>query len=196
MHASSHVRATAAASKLAKTRGNRARPVRLSAAVNADGYKYLSKAEIPSHIPRDDFIRQMTRWAIVEFTSEDARRTYGCPFEVQPITNDDGETEGFKLKMLKYATDGTTEVVEEIMCAMDDDYSEGYDMIARNADGFPEARTMDGQEKLVLGKNFVVQRKEKPITPEAKAALKDVLTSIAMSTNKYYAFGSNFSDEF
>ena len=196
MQALSHARARAGYSRLAKARLGRARPVRLSAAVNADGYKYLSKAEIPSHIPRDDFVRQMTRWAIVEFTSEDARRTYGCPFEVEPINNEDGETEGFKLKMLKYAADGTTEVVEELMCAMDDDYTEGFDMIAKNADGFPEARTMDGQEKRVAGKSFVVQRKERPISPETKAALKDVLTSIAMSTNKYYAFGSNFTEEF
>lgn len=173
----------------------RSRSIRASAAVGSNGYKYLSQAEIPSHIPREDFMRQMVRWAVVEFTSEDARRTYGCPFEVEPLS-DDGIPVGFEIKVLKYAVDGTTEVVEELLCSMDDQFSEGFDLIARNADGFPEARTMDGETKLVPGKNFVVQRKERPVTPESKAVLKEVLTSIALSTNKYYAFGSNFTEEF
>ncbi len=74
---------------------------------------------------------------------------------------------------------------------------QGYDVVGMDKDGFPVLQTMDGQERLVKGKNFIVRRdKTKPVPSQHVETVKALLTNMLSAVNKYYAFGSCFSEEF
>lgn len=67
----------------------------------------LAKAEIPSHIPRQDFLKQMYVWSTQHVA--DAQKIYGVIMEVDTIDvkQPDGEeiTEAFTISLLKFIDD-------------------------------------------------------------------------------------------
>ena len=85
----------------------------------------------------------------------------------------------------------------EYECLMDDEVMAGYDMVGMDKDGFPVLQTMDGEEKNVKGKYFLVRRdKSTPVPEDFVVPTKQLLSEMMEAVNKYYSFGSPFSEEF
>lgn len=85
----------------------------------------------------------------------------------------------------------------EFECLMDEEVVSGFDMVGMDKDGFPVLQTMDGEEKTVKGKYFLVRRnKATPVPTDFVEPTKAMLTDMMEAVNKYYSFGSPFSEEF
>lgn len=82
-------------------------------------------------------------------------------------------------------------------CLMDDEEVGGFDMVGMDKDGFPLLQTMDGEAKVVKGKYFLIRRdKSTPVPADFVEPTKMMLTEMMEAVNKYYSFGSPFSEEF
>ena len=80
---------------------------------------------------------------------------------------------------------------------MDEEVVGGFDMVGMDKDGFPVLQTMDGESKTVKGKYFLVRRdKTTPVPEDFVQPTKLLLSEMMEAVNKYYSFGSPFSEEF
>lgn len=80
---------------------------------------------------------------------------------------------------------------------MDDEEVDGFDSVGSNEAGFPVLQTNDGEKKVVKGRCLIVRRDAaKPVPADLVPPVKSLLSNLTSALNKYYAFGSCFSEEF
>ena len=145
----------------------------------------LTRSEIPPLIDREDLIINLYKWAQLEVV-ERGRSTFGFSMVVGPVLREDGETlKGFSVRV----GDETTVEVR-----MDDDKTEKWDFLRPNPKtGFPEK---GGNRTEVLGKFVEVYKvDDNKVSAEGKGAIKKLVQLLAMTIDKYYAFGSVFIDD-
>lgn len=137
------------------------------------------------------------------------------PMRVEVIDISPTLSIGFTVSILKYTESGcappratSPELQTDSSCSalvselelealMDEEVVQGYDVVGMDKDGFPLLQTMDGEEKLVKGKYFLVRRdKSTPVPAVHVETVKALLENMMSAVNKYYAFGSCFSEEF
>ena len=157
------------------------------AAATASGKgKLISASEIPAFIPRADLIDQLLRWAVA--AEEDGRATYGAPLRVTPVKNEAGEAWGFTVDVLR---DGAPSA--SLSVGFDDTDTIKHEWVGRGVDGFP---VMTGSETAVKGKMFEVwSTGTTPLDEDTRTVVRNFCTLMVGAVNKYYAFGSCFSDD-
>ena len=145
----------------------------------------LTRSEIPPLVDREDLMMNLYKWAELDVV-ERGRTTFGFAMAVQPCLREDGTTlKGFSVRV----GDETT-----IEVRMDDESTEKWEFLRPNPEtGFPENA---GNRTEVLGKYVEVYKMdENKVSAEGKAAIKKLVQSLAMTIDKYYAFGSVFIDD-
>jgi len=145
----------------------------------------LTRSEIPPLIDREDLIINLYKWAQLDVV-ERGRSTFGFTMVVGPCFREDGTTlKGFSVRV----GDETT-----IEVRMDDDTTEKWDFLRPNREtGMPEK---GGNRTEVLGKFVEVYKvDDKKVSAEGKGAIKKLVQLLAMTIDKYYAFGSVFIDD-
>lgn len=145
----------------------------------------LTRSEIPPLIDRDDLLINLYKWALLEVV-ERGRTTFGFSMAVGPCMREDGTTlKGFSVRV----GDETT-----IEVKMDDEKTEKWDFLRPNPEtGMPENA---GNKTEVLGKFVEIHKMDdNKVSAEAKDAIKKVVQLLAMTIDKYYAFGSVFIDD-
>ena len=86
-------------------------------------------------------------------------------------------------------------VVAQLICEMDQETVQVYDTIIPTKDGSIERMNKSGKDEFIEGKFFVLKR-PLPANESANPTLKVMIKQLTMAINKYYAFGSPFSEEF
>lgn len=148
--------------------------------------KLLSKSEIPAFIPRDDMMDQLYRWALIE-AAENGLRNFGMPMKVEPLYKDEVMW-GFTSTILKEGTK-----VTDIVVKFDDEAIKKFEWIDRGEDGFP---LQAGNSKEVKGKNVEIWKADDAAVDEdLRSTIRAFCVSLAEAMNKYYSFGSVFSEE-
>ncbi|GAB4817797.1 hypothetical protein N2152v2_004843 [Parachlorella kessleri] len=148
--------------------------------------KLITRTEIPAFIPRSDLMDQLVRWAIIE-VQENGVANLGMPCKVVPFYRE-GLLWGFDVSFLK---DGVS--ANDVRVAFDDQIALKHEWVGKGADGFP---SLEGNAEEVVGKHFEIRKvDERPVTDLARSAIKDFCQMLVSSINKYYAFGSVFSED-
>lgn len=162
------------------------------------GMQELCKCEIPPHIGRADFVKQMYRWADMTYT-DGGLATFGKRMSIEAINeNQAGETNGYLINVYDFK-DGEEQVVAELVCCMDNTMVETFDTV------MPPTKPGDvagiqkynrnGKKAYVEGEFFLISRKL-PTDESVGSVLKVVIKRMMSAINAYYAFGSPFSEEF
>ena len=68
--------------------------------------------------------------------------------------------------------------------------------VSQGEDGFPKMTTRDGKSRQTVGRCFIMRRIAKPAPKEYVETVRALLQNTMEAVNKYYAFGSAFSEEF
>ena len=158
----------------------------MTGAAAAAGGKLISSTEIPAFLPRSDFIDQLVRWAVV--AQEDGRAVYGAPLRVTPTLNEEGANWGFTVDVLRDGSPAAT-----LAIGFDDSATVKHEWVGRGVDGFP---VMTGTETPVTGKFFqIVKVGDAPVDEDTRTVIRNFCTLLVGAVNKYYAFGSCFSDD-
>ena len=158
----------------------------ITAAAATGKGKLISATEIPAFIPRADLIDQLLRWAVA--AEEDGRAMYGAPLRVTPVKNEAGEAWGFTVDMLR---DGNP--TASLAVGFDDTDTVKHEWVGRGVDGFP---VMTGSETAVKGKMFEIwSTGTTPLDEDTRTVVRNFCTLMVGAVNKYYAFGSCFSDD-
>ena len=82
----------------------------------------------------------------------------------------------------------------ELFCEMDTEDVQTFDTLMPNKDGVIEKSNRSGKDSWVKGRFFVIKRPV-PFDLASNAALKQMIKDMTLAINKYYAFGSCFSDD-
>ena len=77
---------------------------------------------------------------------------------------------------------------------MDTEQVQSFDTLMPSPEGELVKSNRSGKEEFVKGRYFVIRRPV-PINETAKPALKQMIKDLTLAINKYYAFGSCFSDD-
>jgi len=154
----------------------------------------LCKAEIPPHIPRADFVKQMYRWCASEY-EQGGLSSYGKRMSVECVNEmKDGNTNGVMVRIYDYK-DGKEVEIGSMIAQMDEEKVQTWDTIVPTKDGGIEKLNRDGKDKFIEGRFFVVSR-PLPADETANPALKKMIKRLTLAINAYYSFGSPFSEEF
>lgn len=162
------------------------------------GLQELCKCEIPPHIGRVDFVKQMYRWADMTFT-DGGLATFGKRMTLEAINeNQAGETNGYLISVYDFK-DGEEKVVAELICQMDSTMVQTYDTILPptkpgDTEGIKKMNR-SGKDEFIEGEFFVISRKL-PTDESVGSVLKVMIKRMMSAINAYYAFGSPFSEEF
>ena len=162
------------------------------------GLQELCKCEIPPHIGRVDFVKQMYRWADMTYTAG-GLATFGKRMEISAINeNQAGETNGYLISVFDFK-DGEEQVVAELICQMDQTLIQTYDTILPpskpgDIEGIKKMNR-SGKDEFIEGEFFVISRKL-PTDETVGSVLKVMIKRMMSAINAYYAFGSPFSEEF
>ncbi|KAK3238344.1 hypothetical protein CYMTET_51637 [Cymbomonas tetramitiformis] len=154
-----------------------------------ESYKVIARAEIPALVGREDFLDQIFKWAINEFEIN-GREKYGMKMNVDIMENEAGDPTGFTIKL-----NNGDEVTAE--CCLDDEVIK----VERAPGGFGVEVGPDGPSsewakvEEIVGKNFLIRRKVGPLADSLRPTLAATLSSVSRAVNKYYAFGSVYSDD-
>jgi hypothetical protein len=198
MHAAAHARTSAFAGAIlvpkraaVRSRNARAAPVR---AATTEERQELCKAEIPPHLPRADFVKQMYRWATSEFAESGLSR-YGKRMAVECINElENGDTNGVLVRLYDFE-DGKEVEIARLIAQMADEKVQVWDTIVPTKDGGIEKMNRDGKDKFIDGRFFVISR-PLPANENANAALKAMIKNLMLAINAYYSFGSPFAEDF
>jgi len=82
----------------------------------------------------------------------------------------------------------------ELYCEMDTEMVPSYDPLMPSQDGEIIKSNRSGKDEFVKGRFFVIRRPV-PIDESANPALKQMIKDMTLAINKYYAFGSCFSED-
>ena len=176
---------------------------------------FISKTEIPAFIPRQDLMEQLLRWA--QFASMDPTEVakYGLPTRVEPYYKEEGVLWGLIISIVR---DG--EPATELGIRLDEEEIERHEWVGRGADGFP---SLEGKVVSVTGRHLEIRcvvwvcscvqvhegpwwlsafalatcRKidSNPVDESVRACVRAICEDLVAAINKYYAFGSAFSDD-
>jgi len=150
------------------------------------GFAYLSKAEIPSRIPRSDFMKQMFRWAVQEYESAAGRENYGLPMEVKAEESEEGEVTAIVVDVKGVTT---------LRAQMDDEEVQVFDTVSKDKEGNAIPAHSMGKTVYEQGRYFVISRIDTPIEADRKPTVRAMLENFGGAVNAYYAFGSPFSTD-
>jgi len=165
----------------------------LASAANGERQE-LCKAEIPPHIPRADFVKQMFRWCTSEFEEGGVAR-YGKRMSVECVNEmENGDTNGVMVRLYDFR-DGKEVEIAQLIAQMDDEKVQVWDTIVPTKEGGIEKMNRDGKDKFIDGRFFVVSR-PLPADETANAALKAMIKRLMLAINAYYSFGSPFAEDF
>ena len=154
----------------------------------------LCKAEIPPHIPRADFVKQMYRWCTSEF-EEGGVATYGKRMSVECVNEmENGDTNGVMVRLYDFR-DGKEVEIAQLIAQMDDEKVQVWDTIIPTKEGGIEKLNRDGKDKFIDGRFFIVSR-PLPADETANAALKAMIKRLMLAINASYSFGSPFAEAF
>jgi hypothetical protein len=168
-------------------RQHRQRGTHIRAAATASTGKLIAETVIPAFIPRSDFLDQVSSWAAIEVSGEDGAKVFGLPMKVKKII-EDNELTGFTVAIVR---DGAT--LTTISVKFDNQTIDKSEWVGRGADGFP---IPEGNVTEVMGKHLVIRKDDdNPIDNQVRATIKTFCRSLVAAINKYYAFGSCFSDD-
>ncbi|CAD7699392.1 unnamed protein product [Ostreobium quekettii] len=164
---------------------------------SAASAKLISEQEIPAFIPRTDIMTQLYRWANIEGGTNGVQN-FGANMVVTPyyIEDIEGGEEGEERRSLwgfdvDLMDDGA--MVCKVGVRMDTLNVEKPNFIGIGEDGFP---VNEGGVTSVLGKNLQIWKVgDETVTDSIREVLRLFCTSLMQSVNKYYAFGSPFTDE-
>ena len=179
-------------------RGRQNVSVRAEIIETSPGLQELCKCEIPPHIGRVDFVKQMYRWADMTYT-DGGLATFGKRMEISAINeNQAGETNGYLISVFDFK-DGEEQVVAELICQMDQTLIQTYDTILPpskpgDIEGIKKMNR-SGKDEFIEGEFFVISRKL-PTDETVGSVLKVMIKRMMSAINAYYAFGSPFSEEF
>jgi len=156
--------------------------------------KLISKVEIPSFIMRDDFADQLYRWSI-NTGNENGGKGVGMPFRSEPHFVTSEEEEGGDV-MWGFTTEfiNSGETTCTLYCGFDREDSKKYKWVGRhNQTGMP---IQEGDHTVVHGKHFEIWKLGKaPVDDDTKAAIKLFCLGLADAINRYYSFGSTWSED-
>jgi hypothetical protein len=82
----------------------------------------------------------------------------------------------------------------DLYCEMDTEMVPTFDTLMPNQEGELIKSNRSGKDEFVKGRYFVIRRPV-PIDETANPALKQMIKDMTLAINKYYAFGSCFSDD-
>ena len=154
----------------------------------------LCKAEIPAHLPRIDFMKQMYRWATSEF-EQGGVKSYGKRMVVDCINEgENGDTNGILVRVFDFR-DGKEVEIAQLIAQMDDEKVQVWDTIVPTKEGGIEKMNKDGKDKFIDGRFFIISR-PLPADESANSALKAMIKRLMLAINAYYSFGSPFAEEF
>ncbi len=154
----------------------------------------LCRAEIPTHLPRADFVKQMYRWATSEF-EEGGLSRYGKRMSVECVNEfEGGDTNGVMVRLYDFR-DGKEVEIAQLIAKMDKEKVQVWDTIVPTKDGGIEKMNRDGKDKFIDGRFFVVSR-PLPADESANSALKAMIKRLMLAINAYYSFGSPFAEDF
>eukprot|EP00465_Bigelowiella_longifila_P011554 CAMPEP_0185272760 /NCGR_PEP_ID=MMETSP1359-20130426/48061_1 /TAXON_ID=552665 /ORGANISM="Bigelowiella longifila, Strain CCMP242" /LENGTH=244 /DNA_ID=CAMNT_0027865173 /DNA_START=59 /DNA_END=793 /DNA_ORIENTATION=- len=166
-----------------------------TAAKEEANYRTLMKVELPEFIPRPDLMTQFLRWAYIE-VSENSKANFGIDnIDIEPIYLAPHWVE-------RYGEDPNMKVVNgfkahfaeaELEVVMDEEIILGYDYLGMDENGFPEKR---GDSFEILGKFLEVRRVgSNPVSEKTAKAIRNFGKHLNTAFDKYYAFGSIYSDD-
>lgn len=82
----------------------------------------------------------------------------------------------------------------DLYCEMDTEQVPTFDTLMPNAEGEIIKTNRSGKDEFITGRYFVIRRPV-PFDETSNAALKAMIKDLTLAINKYYAFGSCFSDD-
>lgn len=129
---------------------------------------------------------QLYRWAVIE-AGESGLRNFGMPMTLEKIYRNDVMW-GFKVSILKEGVKLT-----DLAVKFDDDSVKKHEWVGRGADGFP---VMEGKNSDIEGKNFQIWKiDDAKVDEDLRSTIRAFCTGLVSAVNKYYAFGSVFSED-
>ncbi|KAL6781231.1 hypothetical protein ACKKBG_A10310 [Auxenochlorella protothecoides x Auxenochlorella symbiontica] len=147
--------------------------------------KLISKVEIPAFIPRQDMMNQLFRWA--SDLEDNGYALIGSPCKITPLMEDE-QVRNFTISLLNSGVS-----VADILIAFDEDVAVKHEWIGMGPDKFP---VPEGKATDVHGKHLEVRKTDTNSVSDAlRAALHLLCANLAEAVNKYYAFGSCFSED-
>eukprot|EP01026_Neomeris_dumetosa_P015024 TRINITY_DN1563_c0_g1_i10.p1 TRINITY_DN1563_c0_g1~~TRINITY_DN1563_c0_g1_i10.p1 ORF type:complete len:220 (+),score=25.12 TRINITY_DN1563_c0_g1_i10:128-787(+) len=166
-----------------KSYKNRVSIVRAGADVGVEEKgKLLTRLEISPMIPRDDLMDQLYKWATSEVI-QDGYRTFGMHCELE-----EGDYQGYTVWMKR-----RDERVAGIMLCYDNEVLKKYEWIGRGDSGMPQPQ---GGTEDIEGKHLEVWKIDShPVDDEIRSGIKTFCQLLVNALNRYYAFGSVFSEE-
>ena len=172
-------------------------PARAEIVETSPGLQELCKCEIPPHIGRADFVKQMYRWADMTYT-DGGLATFGKRMTMEALNESNaGDTNGYLISVYDFK-DGEEKVVAELICQMDNTQVQTYDMILPSMEpgeeGGIKKMNRSGKDEFIEGQFFVISRKL-PTDESVGKVLKAMIKRMMSAINAYYAFGSPFSEE-
>ena len=148
------------------------------------------------HIHSHDFLKQMYRYMEISY-GDNGLAQYGKRMQVDLLSNGkDGvdELTNGMLVTLFGNKDGEEVEICELLCEMDLELVPIYDTLMPNSEGELVKTNRSGKDEFVNGRYFVIKRPV-PVDETANPALKQMIKDMTLAINKYYAFGSCFSDD-
>lgn len=150
--------------------------------------KLISQVDIPAFIPRPDLLEQLVRWAL-STCQLDGAANFGMPMRVEPFQNSKGEDWGF---VVSFVRDGVT--MTQIGVMFDEATTTRAEWVGKGADGFP---TKEGKVIDVVGQSLIIRKMDdNAVDDELRASIRSFCESLVSALNKYYAFGSCFTDDY
>lgn len=131
---------------------------------------------------------QLYRW-VVGVGQDDGRANFGMPMRVEESKNGpDGERDGFLVHVIR---DGVT--LTTIGILFDSEVTQKYEWVGRGADGFP---SLEGKVTEIRGKHLQIRKMDdNKVDEELRSVIRSFCQALVSAINKYYAFGSCFSED-
>jgi hypothetical protein len=143
--------------------------------------------EVPAFIPRADLCEQLTRWALGN-AQDDGLANFGLPMRVTKHEGPDGVQDGYILDIVR---DGRS--ISQIGVLFDGEVTEKHEWVGRGADGFP---TLEGKVSEIKGKHLTIRKlDDNKVDEQLRSVIRAFCEALVAALNKYYAFGSCFTDD-
>ena len=82
----------------------------------------------------------------------------------------------------------------DLYCEMDTEQVPTFDTLMPNQEGELIKTNRSGKDEYITGRYFVIRRPV-PFDESSNSTLKAMIKDLTLAINKYYAFGSCFSDD-
>ena len=127
---------------------------------------------------------------------DEGRARYGAPLRVTPFNHpESGDPWGFDLDILSLSSAGNDgdPISATLRIGFDEGFASKRQWVGRGTDGFPQ---MEGEETQIKGKCFEIRKVgEGSVDADTKVVIRNFCSMLEQAVNKYYAFGSCFSDD-